>query len=168
MIDSAHHCAAHGYQSRHFDVTAGAVEVAGFQLRRFALAPKGADHPLKTMRAALVEQGWEPGRPLTVKSDGEAALPNLMRAATGEPVRHILDWFHLSMRVRPVEQVLLGLAGRHLLDPKPVHAAQAFIELIRLLLWHGRQEQADQELVLLLGHGLEIAARNGDCIRHQQ
>ena len=162
MIDGAHIRAAHGYQSRHLDVTVGKIEVAGLQPRRFALAPKGADHPLRTVRAALVEQGWQPGRPLTVMSDGEAALPNLVRAATGEPVRHILDWFHLSMRVRPVEQVLLGLAGRHLPDPEPVHAAQASIERIRHLLWYGRQEQVDQELVLQLGHGLEIAARNGE------
>ncbi len=160
MIDGAHIRAAHGYQSRHLDVTVGKVEVAGFQPRRFGLAPKGADRPLKTVRAALVEQGWQPGRLLTVMSDGEPALPNLVRAATGEPVRHILDWFHLSMRIRPIEQVLLGLAARHLPDPEPVQAARASIERVRHLLWHGRQEQADQELVLLLGCGLEIAARN--------
>ena len=46
-----------------------------------------------------------------VISSGEAALSNLVRAAIGEPVRHILDWFHLSMRVQPIEQVLLGLAA---------------------------------------------------------
>jgi hypothetical protein len=33
-------------------------------------------------------------------------LPNLVRAATKEPVQHIRDWFHLSMRMRPVEQML--------------------------------------------------------------
>ncbi len=74
---------------------------------RCALAPKHADYSLKTMRAALVEQGRQRGGPLTVMSDGEAALPTLVRAATGEPVRHILDWSHLSMRVRPIEQVRL-------------------------------------------------------------
>jgi hypothetical protein len=35
-----------------------------------------------------------------------------VRAATGEPVRHNLDWFHLSMRMRPIEQVLAGLSER--------------------------------------------------------
>jgi len=38
---------------------------------------------------------------------------------------------------------------------------QASIERIRHLLWHGRQDQADQEIVLLLGHGGKIAERNG-------
>jgi len=42
------------------DVPRISICVAGFQPRRFALAPKGADYPLATMRAALVEQGWQP------------------------------------------------------------------------------------------------------------
>jgi hypothetical protein len=83
MIDGAHIRAVPGYQSRHLDVTVGKVEVSGRRPRRFALAPKGSDHPLTPVRAALVEQGWHPGRALTVISDGEAALPNLLRAATG-------------------------------------------------------------------------------------
>jgi hypothetical protein len=78
MIDRAHIRAAPGYQTRHLDVTVGKVEVSGRQPRRFALAPEGSDHPLAPMRAALVEQGWHPGRPLAVISDGEAALPNLV------------------------------------------------------------------------------------------
>lgn len=48
------------------------------------------------------------------------------------------------------------------MDPEPVQAAPASIERIRHMLWHGCQEQADQELVLPLGYGLEIAARNGE------
>jgi hypothetical protein len=161
MIDGAHIRAAPGYQTRHVDVTVGKVEVNGRRPRRFALAPKGSDHPLAPMRAALIEQGWHPGRPLAVISDGEAALPNLVRAATGEPVRHILDWFHLSMRMRPIEQVLTGLSGRQLQEPEPVQIAQASIERIRHLLWHGRPDDADQEIVSLLGHAAKIAERNG-------
>jgi hypothetical protein len=147
MIDGAHIRATPGYQTRHIDVTVGKVEVTGRRPRRFALALKGSDHPLAPMRAALIEQGWHPGRPLAVISDGEAALPNLVRAATGEPVGNILDWFHLSMRMRPIEQVLTGLSGRQLQQPEPVQTAQASIERIRHLLWHGRPDDADQEIV---------------------
>jgi len=165
MIDGAHIRAVPGYQSRHLDVTVGKVEVSGRQPRRFALAPKGSDRPLTAVRAALVEQGWHAGRPLTVISDGEAALPNLVRAATGEPVRHILDWFHLSMRMRPIQQVLAGLSSRQLRDPEPVQTAHDSIERIRHLLWHGRPVDADEEIVLLLGHGSKIAERNGISVQ---
>jgi hypothetical protein len=74
---------------------------------------------LAPIGAALLEQGWYPGRRLAAISDGEAALPNLVRAAIGEPVRHILDWFHLSIRMRRIEQVLTGLSARQLQNPVP-------------------------------------------------
>jgi ABC-type nitrate/sulfonate/bicarbonate transport system substrate-binding protein len=80
-IDGAHIRAAHGYQSRHIDVTVRKIEVEGGKPRRFALAPKGASTPLATLRNALREQGWRPGRTGTVLSDGGSALPGLVRAA---------------------------------------------------------------------------------------
>jgi hypothetical protein len=109
------------------------------------------------LRAALGAQGWRPGQKVTVISDGEAVLPNLVRAATREPVRHILDWFHLSMRMRPIEQMLLGLSGRDLRDIRPLQAAQASIELVRNLLWHGRPANANQKLVCFASHTENIA-----------
>ena len=96
MIDGAHIRAVPGHQTRHLDVKVGKVEVAGRTPRRFAFAPNGADRPLAILRATLSAQGWRPGQKVTVISDGEAYLPKLVRAATREPVRHILDWFHLS------------------------------------------------------------------------
>ena len=162
MIDGAHIRAVPGHQSRHLDVTVGKVEVAGRKPRRFAFAPKGADRPIDHLRAALGAQGWRPGQRVIVISDGEAALPNLVHAATSEPVRHILDWFHLSMRMRPIEQMLLGLSGRDLRDIRPLQAAQASIERVRRLLWHGRPAQADQELVCFAHHSQNIALRGTD------
>jgi len=50
------------------------------------------------LRATLGAQGWYPGQKVTAISDGEVFLPNPVRAATKVPVRHILDWFHLSHR----------------------------------------------------------------------
>jgi hypothetical protein len=56
-----------------------------------------------------MDQGWTPGRYVTVISDGDPALRALVRNATDEPVTPILDCFHLSMRVRHVEQALESL-----------------------------------------------------------
>jgi hypothetical protein len=96
------------------------IEVAGKPPRRFALAPKGASAPLATLREALREQGWRPGRAVTVLSDGESALPSLVRAAVGEPITCILDWWHISMRVRHIEQALRGV---YALEPRHRGAA---------------------------------------------
>lgn len=86
LIDGAHIRAAPGYQTRHIDVTVGKIEVPGRAPRRFALAAKGAVSPLGAIRQALKDQGWKSGRSVTVLSDGEAALPGLIRAAVGGPV----------------------------------------------------------------------------------
>ena len=85
-IDGAHIRAAPGYQARHLDVTVGKVEAAGCPPRRFALAPSGTERPLLPLRAALAAQGWRPDVPVTVISDGEAALLDLVRRATGSDV----------------------------------------------------------------------------------
>jgi hypothetical protein len=66
---------------------------------------------LGAIRQALKDQGWQPGRSVTVLSDGEAALPGLIRAAVGEPVTCILDWWHISMCVQHIEQALRGVYG---------------------------------------------------------
>ncbi len=95
LIDGAHIWAAHGYQSRHLDVTVGKIEVTGKPTQRFAFTPRSAESPLATPRQALRNQGWQPGRPVTVLSNGDAALPGLVRAAVGEPITCILDWLHI-------------------------------------------------------------------------
>jgi len=48
---------------------------------------------------------------LTVISQGEPALPNLiLNAIDGDgQVKHILDWWHISLRVRHVETAVQGL-----------------------------------------------------------
>lgn len=48
--------------------------------------------PLATLRQAVRDQGWQPGHAVTVLSDGEAALPGLVRAAVAERTTCILDW----------------------------------------------------------------------------
>ena len=67
--------------------------------------------------------------------------------------------------MRPIEQVLTGLSAREFQDPVPVQAAQASIERIRQLLWHGRPDEADREIVLLFGQGSKIAERNGVSVQ---
>jgi hypothetical protein len=50
--------------------------------------------PRRRMREELSAFGWKPGRLVTVISDGEPALPNLIRNVTNGdgPVEYILDW----------------------------------------------------------------------------
>jgi len=60
-------------------------------------------------------------------------------------VEPILDWFHLSMRVHHVEQVMGGLC---VVEPflAPLDYAQIDVERLRHLLWNGRHEEACEAL----------------------
>jgi len=105
-----------------------------------------AEQPHALLRAALLDQGWREGNPVTAISDADPALPALVRSATGGPVEHILDWFHLSMRVHHVEQVMGGLCALGPPPVAPLDLAQIDVERLRHLLWNGCHEKACETL----------------------
>ena len=146
MLDGAYIRAVPGHQVRNFEAICGKVEREGHPTRRFALVRSVAEQPHALLRAALLDQGWREGDAVTAISDGDPALPALVRSATGGPVEPILDWFHLSMRVHHVEQVMGGLCA--LEPPPPVSLDQARIDVERLrhLLWNGHHEKACEAL----------------------
>jgi hypothetical protein len=123
------------------------------------------ERPHVLLRAALREQGWREGDAVTVISDGDPALPALARAATRAPVETILDWFHLSMRVRHVEQAFLGLQALEPADRGPLDRAQADVERLRSLLWNGRHEDACDALGRIMSWAAEHAiVANGSAV----
>ncbi len=103
MLDGVYIRAVPGHQVRNFEAICGKVEHEGHAIRRFAVVRNVAEQPHALLRAALLDQGWREGDAVTAISDGDPALPALVRSATGGPVEAILDWFHLSMRVHHVE-----------------------------------------------------------------
>jgi len=117
MLDGAYIRAVPGYQVRNFGAICGKVEREGHPTRRFALVGSVAKQPHALLREALQGQDWRESDAVTAISDGDPALPALVRSATGGPVEPILDWFHLSMCVHHVEQVMGGLC---VLKPPPL------------------------------------------------
>lgn len=82
-------------------------------------------------------------------SDGEPALPNLVRYAVGGPVRHILDWWHISMRVKHVENAIRGLLQTKNFPGIPVLFGRP-AERLRWYLWHGKVRAATTDLQWLM------------------
>src|SRR5215208_995435 len=96
MLDGAYVRAVPGHRVRNFEAICGKVEQEGHSSRRFALVRSVAEQPHGLLRAALREQGWRERKPVTAISDGDPAVPALVRSATGGPVEHILDWFRAT------------------------------------------------------------------------
>jgi hypothetical protein len=57
------------------------------------------------MKAALADQGWTEKSRVTVLADGADGLKSVVQDAVPQVPRNILDWFHISMRLRPIEQM---------------------------------------------------------------
>ena len=134
MLDGAYIRAVPGHQVRNFEAICGKVEHEGHPTRRFALVRSVVEQPHVLLRAALHDQGWREGDAVTAISDGDPALPALVRSATGGPVEPILDWFHLSMRVHHVEQVMGGLCALEPPPSTPPDQVQTDVERLRHLL----------------------------------
>lgn len=148
FIDGAHIRCRPEYQKRHLDVVVGKIETRDM-CRRSGLAPQAASSPSTQLRRDLDALGWDDRRPITVISDREAALPNLIRGATKGKVRHILDWWHISMRVQHVENAIKGLVQRKDF-PGTAAIFMTSTETLRWNLWHGKIQVAGTHLQWLI------------------
>jgi len=160
MLDGAYIRAIPGHQVRNFEAICGKVERDGHPTRRFALVRSVAEQPHALLRAALQDQGWREGDAVTAISDGDVALPALVRSATGGPVEPILDWFHLSMRVHHVEQVMGGLCALEPLPSTPPDQAQIDVERLLHLLWNGHHEKACEALDRIVSWAKDASVLN--------
>jgi hypothetical protein len=164
MLDGAYVRAVPGHQVRNFEVICGKIEQEGRSSRRFALVRSVAEQPHALLRAALLDQGWREGSPVTAISDGDPALPALVRSVTKAPVEHILDWFHLSMRVRHVEQALLGLDALEPTHRAPLDRVRVDVERLRHLLWNGYHEETCQALGRIVSSTADASLLDGAAV----
>jgi len=61
------------------------------------------------MKAALEDNGWTPTSRIRVLADGADGLSNLVDTAAEETTHGVRDWFHISMRPRPIGQMSPGI-----------------------------------------------------------
>jgi hypothetical protein len=129
---------------REYQVVAGRMERQGELGGYFAWVPQ---HRLcftkDFMKAALEANGWTPKSQVRVLADGADGLGSLLGAATGMPTLRVLDWFHISMRLQPIEQ----MSGKIVMavGDSDAELKQLFMEKvprIRYQLWHGKREAA--------------------------
>ena len=74
-------------------------------------------------------------------ADGADGLESVVREAAERPPAQRLDWFHLSMRLRPIEQMIDRVAAL-IPDAERRRAFQHDAPRLRWQLWHGRWRDA--------------------------
>jgi hypothetical protein len=100
--------------------------------------PAEADRQRDQLRGVLHGLRATPGTPVTILSDGAEGPRSLGEAACVGPIRHVLDWFHLSMRIQHVAQAAMGWPDTAAEDRKTGASVAETIERIKWRLWHGR------------------------------
>jgi len=67
--------------------------------------------PASQLRQDLRALGWDHEQTVTVISDGEPALPNLVRNAVGGKIRHILEELGMGIATPAEARDILQLKG---------------------------------------------------------
>ena len=82
------------------------------RLRRTRLAPRPLFHDRRHIKRelqsrtlqALQSEGYAGRGEVTVLSDGAEIMKRLPKALT-QPTTHIIDWFHIAMKIQPLQQI---------------------------------------------------------------
>ena len=129
---------------REYHVVAGRIERDGELGGHFARVAQHRTWDAKAfMQAVLQDNGWTSESEVSVLADGADGLSKLVSTVAEKTTRRILDWFHISMRLRPIEQMSPGVAKaadssdsvlRELLNEK--------LPRIRYQMWNGKWRAA--------------------------
>jgi hypothetical protein len=116
-IDAGHVRSVRSYQVRSFEVFTAQVSNDDGQQVVFSSVPAEADRQRQQLRS-------------------------LGESASIGPTRHVLDWFHLSMRVQHVAQTVKGWPDATDGDRQEGARLADTVEHIRWRLWHGQVKRA--------------------------
>ena len=121
-----------------FEVIVGKSMAEDRDDRYFGLVRSQDADPRRRFCEVLRRQGLPADQPVTVLTDGGDSV----RALVGDlPAgsEHMLDWFHVAMRLTGLGQYARGLAHY---NPLEATALQDRLERIKWRLWHGDADEA--------------------------
>ena len=144
-IDGGHVRSVQRYQARSFEVMLAQVSNDDGKQIVFSSMPAEADRQRDQLRGVLQELGATSATLITVLSDGADGPRSLGEAASIGPTHHVLDWFHLAMRIQHVAQAAKGWPNAAAADCEAGRRLADTVERIRWRLWHGQ-----------VGRGLEL------------
>jgi hypothetical protein len=141
-----------------FEVIVGRSVPEDRDARYVGLADGYDSKPKRRLFDVLKSQGLQANQDVTFLTDGGEEIRALTEFVT--PVsEHVLDWFHITMRVTVLEQYARGVAHH---DEAAGARLLAELERSKWLLWHGNQHRAQESIDVFEADvdGLEVAYPN--------
>jgi hypothetical protein len=124
----------HRRPERNFEVVAGKALDRDGQATRFAFVRSGGSEAVSAVGLALRHCGVNEATLVTVLTDGDAGL-RAIHQQVAPHADHILDWFHISMRFKNLEQLAKGINA--IADGGVRSHALAEIDHAKWCLWNG-------------------------------
>jgi hypothetical protein len=138
-----------------FEVIVGRSVPEDRDARYVGLAHGYDGKPKRRLFDVLKSQGLQANQDVTFLTDGGDEIRALTEFVTPAS-EHVLDWFHITMRVTVLEQYARGVAHHGEATGKSLLAD---LERIKWLLWHRNQHRARESIDIFKDDvdGLEVA-----------
>jgi hypothetical protein len=134
--------AVRSYLARSFEVLLAQVSNDNGQQMVFSSMPAEADRQAQQLRGVLGDLGATANTLVTILSDGADGPRALGEAASIGPTEHVLDWFHLAMRIQHVAQAAKSWPNTKRAERKEGARLADNVEHIHWRLWHGQVQRA--------------------------
>jgi hypothetical protein len=131
----------------HFEVIVGKAVPEEGRATCFGFVPGRGAKPRRRLYEALRGHGLQANQQVTFLSDGGDTVRDLQFYLSPES-EHVLDWFHVTMRLTVLGQYAKGLGRTPRLrgQPPPREEALALLERTKHFLWHGNVLRALETL----------------------
>ncbi len=128
-------------KKRNFEVIVG-KSLSSDNSKRFGFVQCHEPQPRRRLHHVLNTQGMQANQQITFLSDGADNLRSLQWAMYPES-EHVLDWFHITMRLTVLNRFAKGIAHT---DPAIGEQIKIDLERTKWFLWHGNVEFALEAL----------------------
>lgn len=128
------------WENKHnnFEVIVGKSFSKTKSAKRFGLVQTIDDNPQRRLLDVLKNQGMQENQQITFLSDGADNVRDLQFIMHPES-EHVLDWFHITMRLTVLKQFTKGLIRS---SPEDGNEVDQALEKIKWYLWHGNVDNA--------------------------
>ena len=133
----------HWHKKGCFEVIAGKSIPAEGPAKCFGFVQEVDTKPRRRVFEVLRAQGLQANQAVEFFTDGAPVLRSLTSYLSAEST-HILDWFHLTMRLTVLHQYALGMVQ---VDTAGGKALQDTLTSIKWHLWHGNAARAVEKIL---------------------
>lgn len=150
-IDTAHVRASRAEAGRNFEIVVARCGRGGRGSdpgRYFTAADTSKRELQSRTLQALQSVGYSGRGEVTVLSDGAEIMKRLPKALP-PPTAHIIDWFHIAMKIQPLQQIADHLVRWHGVGSSELAKVDADVRSLKWKLWHGQTDRALQQLEMM-------------------